>query len=79
MESLTTQKLSFLPVNILPKEYLPWAQKAKFKPPIEKMESATTQKLSYIPPGHFILDHDCPCQLNEANPDSNSAPRAAIY
>lgn len=79
MESCTTQKLSFLPVSILPKEYYPWAQRTKFKPPTEKMESETTQKLSYQRPGHYIADHDCPCELNNSNPDLNNCPRAAIY
>uniref|UniRef100_A0A336LJP5 CSON007382 protein n=1 Tax=Culicoides sonorensis TaxID=179676 RepID=A0A336LJP5_CULSO len=65
MESLTTQKLSYLPISILPKDYLPWAQKAKFEPPTIKFETATTQKLSYLPPGQIIEDHDCPCQLNQ--------------
>lgn len=79
MESLTTQKLSFLPINILPKEYIPWAQKAKFKPPTEKMESATTQRLSYVAPGQYIEDHECPCQVDHIDNANNCAPKAAIY
>lgn len=79
MESLTTQKLSFLPFQIMPKEHHPWAQKAKFKLPKDKMDFKTTQKLSYIPPGYYIPDHDCPCQLNDTKTDFGGAPRAAIY
>lgn len=79
MESLTTQKLSFLPVKLSSKEQYPWAQKAVFKPPTDKMESKTTQKLSYIPPGYYIEDYDCPCQLTDNKTDFSDAPKAAIY
>lgn len=78
MDCKTTQKLSFLPNKIGPKERVPWAERAKFVAPNVRMESNTTNKLSFLPPGQFIEDYSCGCLMNESSNILNSAPRAAI-
>lgn len=67
MDTGTTQKLSYLPVCIQPKECFPWSIKPRFCMPCVPMETRTTQALSYPPPGDFITigEEQCPCIQNE--------------
>lgn len=63
MEFNTTQKLSFMPVCIAPKDEMPWARKTAYQPPTVPFAKETVTKLSYQSPGCFVDDdYSDPCQ-----------------
>jgi hypothetical protein len=49
----TTQKLSYLPLNVTKREIPPWAVRPLFTYPNGKIDDSTTQKMSYLLPGTF--------------------------
>lgn len=61
MDTDTTQKLSFQPVCVGPKEQYEWAQKPAYQQPMVPMSTETVHQLSYPAPGRY---EDCcdPCQ-----------------
>lgn len=77
MEFQTTQKLSFMPNCIAPKDDMPWARKAAYKHPSVPFAKDTVTKLSFQSPGCFVDDENCdPCQ--QICPDDYSQmPRAS--
>ncbi|KAF9795977.1 hypothetical protein SFRURICE_010074 [Spodoptera frugiperda] len=67
MEGTTTQKMSYMPNQILPKEPLPWACKGQYQKPCQKLDSNTTYGMSY-------LDAASDCRRRAIIPDSCNNP-----
>ncbi|XP_063695807.1 stabilizer of axonemal microtubules 1 [Culicoides brevitarsis] len=72
MDSLTTQKLSFLPLSIAQKQKKDWKPKTHIEVPNDKMDCQTTQQVSFIEPGYYIKDYNCPCMKYEEDNDSKA-------
>ncbi|XP_037956503.1 stabilizer of axonemal microtubules 1 [Teleopsis dalmanni] len=73
-EKCTTYKLSYMPNCVLPKDPMPWAEKAPYIKPCIPMEKCTIQKLSYGPPGTFSRCGGV-CPQSDSSP---CYPKAAI-
>ncbi|PZC71715.1 hypothetical protein B5X24_HaOG212600 [Helicoverpa armigera] len=67
MEGTTTQKMSYMPNQILPKEPLPWACKGQYQKPCQKLDANTTYTMSY-------LDAASDCRRRAIIPDSCNNP-----
>lgn len=48
MEGTTTHKMSYMPNQVLPKEPVPWASKAPYERPNQKIDTNTTYGMSYL-------------------------------
>ncbi|KAG7200485.1 hypothetical protein KM043_001051 [Ampulex compressa] len=77
MDAETINKLSYQPWTLCPKEKLPWAEKHRYKPPVEMMTTDTIYHMSYPAPGHYVEEEctseclppeaaiDCPSAMKE--------------
>ena len=62
MDTRTTQKQSYMPVETKPRVIPLWAVKPEYRRPEVKMDDKTTQKTSYQLPGWFVCvpdGHEC--------------------
>ncbi|KAH0567063.1 hypothetical protein KQX54_006425 [Cotesia glomerata] len=74
-EEATTMRLSYQPVDCLPREK-PWAQRIEYHPPLTLMEDNTIYNQSYIPPGTLEAlpcDQPCPQLLSDMGQDTCNA------
>ncbi|XP_052758093.1 stabilizer of axonemal microtubules 1 isoform X4 [Galleria mellonella] len=63
MEGTTTQKMSYMPNQILPREPLPWACKGQYQKPCQRLDANTTYAMSY-------LDAKSDCRRHAIIPDT---------
>ncbi|XP_061705430.1 stabilizer of axonemal microtubules 1 [Cydia pomonella] len=67
MDGSTTQKMSYMPIPINPKEPLPWACRGQYQKPCQKLDSSTTYAMSY-------LNAESDCRRRAIIPDSCGNP-----
>ncbi|EZA58805.1 hypothetical protein X777_14974, partial [Ooceraea biroi] len=66
MESETTMRLSYQPVEPADRVEKPWTV-STYYPPVNTMEDCTTYNLSYIPPGTLVPLSSCSASCSPAN------------
>ncbi|EGI60088.1 Endocuticle structural glycoprotein SgAbd-2 [Acromyrmex echinatior] len=67
MESETTMRLSYQPVEPADQIEKPWAMAAPYYSPVNPMEDNTTYNLSYIPPGTLVPLSPCSASYSSVN------------
>ncbi|XP_018339915.1 PREDICTED: uncharacterized protein LOC108747141 [Trachymyrmex septentrionalis] len=71
MESETTMRLSYQPVEPADQIEKPWAMAAPYYSPVDPMEDNTTYNLSYIPPGTLVPLSPCSASYSSVNTYEN--------